>query len=361
MLLYQIALTLIPKIGDKTARKLLTHYPIAKDIFSATSRDLKDIGFSQIAIDAIKKSDVLKQAEDEVKFIEKHNIKTLFYSEENYPYRLRFCDDAPVLLYYRGDVNFDHSKIISVVGTRMASEYGRAICRKIIEDLSSVIDIIVVSGLAHGIDTQAHTVSVENKISTIGVVAHGHDTLYPKINSKLAAQMLENGAVVTEFKSKTNPDRENFPKRNRIIAGLADAVLVVEAAKKGGALITADIANSYGREVFAVPGRVGDIFSEGCNNLIYANKAILAQSADDILLAMNWKPKKKKNKQLKLFTDLSEEELKIVNYLQKQNPSDIDSIILFNEISPTQAASVLLNLELKNVINCLPGKRYCLS
>lgn len=361
MLLYQIALTLIPKIGDKSARKLLTHYPNAKDIFLASSKDLKDIGFSQIAIDAIKKSDVLKQAEEEVKFVEKHNIKTLFYSEENYPYRLRFCDDAPVLLYYRGDVNFDHSKIISVVGTRMATEYGRAICRKIIEDLSSVIDIIVVSGLAHGIDTQAHTVSVEHKIPTIGVVAHGHDTLYPKINSKLAAQMLENGAVITEFKSKTIPDRENFPKRNRIIAGLADAVLVVEAAKKGGALITADIANSYGREVFAVPGRVGDTFSEGCNNLIYANKAILAQSADDILLAMNWKPKKKKNKQLKLFADLNDEELKIVNYLQKQNPADIDSIILFNEITPTQAASVLLNLELKNVINCLPGKRYALS
>ncbi len=361
MLLYQIALTLIPKIGDKSARKLLDHYPNAKDIFSATSSDLKEIGFTQLAINAIKKADVLREAEEELKFVEKHKIKTFFYSDENYPHRLRFCDDAPVLLYYRGDANFDHSKIISVVGTRMATEYGKMICKKIIQELSSEIDIIVVSGLAHGIDTHAHTVAVENNIPTIGVVAHGHDTIYPKINAKLASQMLENGAVITEFKSKTIPDRENFPKRNRIIAGLADAVLVVEAAKKGGALITADIANSYGREVFAVPGRVGDTFSEGCNNLIFSNKAILSQSAEDILLAMNWKPKKKKNKQLKLFTDLNEMEAKIVNYLQKNNPSDIDSIILLNNISPTQAATVLLNLELMNVINCLPGKRYSLA
>ncbi len=361
MLLYQIALTLIPKIGDKSARKLLNHYPNAQDIFSASSRDLKEIGFTQTAITAIKNADVLKEAEDELNFIEKHKIKTLFYSDENYPHRLRFCDDAPVLLYYRGDVNFDHTKIISVVGTRMATEYGKYICKKIIEELSAEIDIIVVSGLAHGIDTQAHTVAVENNIPTIGVVAHGLDTIYPKINAKLASKMLENGSVLTEFKSKTIPDRENFPKRNRIIAGLCDAVLVVEAAKKGGALITADIANSYGREVFAVPGRVGDTFSEGCNNLIFSNKAILSQSAEDVLLAMNWKPKKKKTKQLKLFTDLDEMELKIVNYLQKNNPSDIDSLILNNDISATQAASVLLNLELKNIINCLPGKRYSLA
>ncbi len=359
MLLHQIALTLIPKIGDKTARKLLSIYPNVSDIFLAKPKDLKAAGFSKVAIQSITKSEVLRMAEEELKFIEKNEIKTLFYADENYPYRLRFCDDAPVLLYYKGNVNFDHSKVLSVVGTRMATEYGKHICRKVIEDVASAVDIVIVSGLAHGIDTQAHTVALENNIPTIGVVAHGHDILYPRLNTKLAANMLHNGAVITEFRSNTIPDRENFPKRNRIIAGLSDAVLVVEAARKGGALITAEIANSYGREVFAFPGRIGDPYSEGCNNLINKNKAILIQSADDILNSMNWKPKKNKNKQLKLFIDLSDDEAKLVNFIHHNELADIDTIIQKNELNPTHAASLLLSLELKNAIQCMPGKRYC--
>ena len=358
MLLHQIALTLIPKIGDKTARKLLNFYPDASEIFSAKPRDLKTAGFSQIAIQAIKKSDVMRIAEEELKFIEKNDIKTLFYSDENYPYRLKFCDDAPVLLYYKGNVNFDHPKIISIVGTRMATDYGKQMCRRLIEDISAAVDIVIVSGLAHGIDTQAHSIALDNNIPTIGVVAHGHDIIYPRLNTKLASNMLHNGAIITEFRSKTIPDRENFPKRNRIIAGLSDAVLVVEAARKGGALITAEIANSYGREVFALPGRIGDTYSEGCNNLINGNKAILTQSAEDVLNAMNWKPKKNKNKQLKLFVDLNDEEAKIVNFLNNNELADIDTIINKNELNPTKAASLLLSLELKNIIECKPGKRY---
>ncbi|MDD2344995.1 MAG: DNA-processing protein DprA [Bacteroidales bacterium] len=361
MLLHKIALTLIPKIGDKTARKLLSIYPDVSDIFLAKPKDLIAAGFSRAAIQSITKSDVMRMAEEELKFIEKNEIKTLFYADENYPYRLRFCDDAPVLLYYKGNINFDHPKILSVVGTRMATEYGKNICRRIIEEMSLSVDLMIVSGLAHGIDTQAHTVALDNNVPTIGVVAHGHDILYPRLNTKLAANMLHNGAIITEFRSKTIPDRENFPKRNRIIAGLSDAVLVIEAARKGGALITAEIANSYGREVFAVPGKIGDAYSEGCNNLISANKAMLVQSADDILTSMNWKPQKNRNKQLKLFVDLSEEESKLMIFIQKNEVVDIDTIIYKNELSPTHAATLLLSLELKNLIQCMPGKRYSIS
>ncbi|MGI6321619.1 MAG: DNA-processing protein DprA [Bacteroidales bacterium] len=357
MLLYQIALTLIPRIGHRSARRLLQDFT-PDEVFRATPTMLESAGFHQMAIQAITKSDVFPKAEKELSFIQKNEIKTLFYTDESFPYRLKFCDDTPVLLYYRGDFDFNATKIISIVGTRKSTDYGVQITRKIIEDLSIHLDIVVVSGLAYGIDTAAHHSSLEFNVPTVGVVAHGLDILYPSQNRKLAKDMLETGAIISEFPSGTIPDRENFPQRNRIIAGLADAVLVVEAAKKGGALITAELANSYGREVFAIPGRINDTYSEGCNKLINNNKAILTQSANDIMNAMNWRKKKKSETQLNLFADLNKEEQSVVDFLKRNANADIDSIIEKNNLNSTKAASILLNLELKGLIYTLPGKRY---
>ncbi len=360
MLLHQIALTKVPQIGDITAKKLLFHFGDAKSVFSAKSKDLLAAGFSKLVIQSIKKSNALKEAESELKFVEKHNITPVFYTEPNYPYRLKFCDDGPILMYYRGNANLNYTRILSIVGTRKITEYGKWIGRKIIEDLANY-NILIVSGLAYGADTIAHQAALDNNIPTVGITAHGHDMLYPAENRKMAKSMLELGGILTEFPSETTPNRENFPKRNRIIAGLSDATLILEASAKGGALITADIANSYSRDVFAIPGKVNDPMSEGCNNLIKYNKAALITSAADIVRSMNWEPKSIKNNQISLFQELSDEEMKVAKILSDNGDCGIDMLINNSEVSATKMASILLNLEFKNIIRCMPGKRYALN
>ena len=360
MLLYQIALTKLPQIGDITAKKLLFHFGDAQSVFKAKSKDILAAGFSKLVIRSLKSASAMKEAELEATFVEKNNITPVFYTEANYPYRLKFCDDGPILMYYRGSANLNYSRIISIVGTRKITEYGKWMGKKIIEELADS-NILIVSGLAYGADTIAHQTALDMGIPTVGITAHGHDTLYPAENRKMAKMMLETGGILTEFTSKTIPNRENFPKRNRIIAGLADATLVIEASAKGGALITADIANSYSRDVFAIPGRTNDPMSEGCNNLIKYNKAALVTSAADIIRSMSWEPKSVKNKQTSLFQELTEQEMIVAIMLSDHGDCGIDLLINTLEMSATKMASVLLNLEFKNIIRCMPGKRYALN
>lgn len=360
MLLHQIALTKVPQIGDVTAKKLLFHFGDAKAVFSAKSKDLLEAGFSKLVIHSLKSNSALKEAEKEVEFVEKNNITPVFYTDANYPYRLKFCDDGPILMYYRGNANLNYTRILSIVGTRKITDYGKWMGRKLVEELSDY-NVLIVSGLAYGADTVAHQSALDFGVPTVGITAHGHDRLYPAENRKMAKKMLEIGGILTEFPSGTLPNRENFPKRNRIIAGLADATLIIEAGSKGGALITADIANSYSRDVFAIPGRTNDPMSEGCNNLIKYNKAALITSAKDIVRSMNWEPKTVQNKQTSLFQELTEDELVVAKMLSDHGDCGIDMLINISEYSASKMAAILLSLEFKNLIRCIPGKRYILN
>lgn len=361
-IIHQIGLTLIPGVGQVTARNLLMHFGSAAAVFKAKNKDLLAVnGVGTVTANQITGSNVLIQAQEQLKFIEKHQIEVLFFTEDNYPRRLRECNDAPVLLYYKGTANLNHPRIISVVGTRMATDYGRQLCAALAESLKSY-DVLVVSGLAYGIDITAHKESLKNNIPTVGVLGHGLDRVYPYHHQQIARDMLLNGGLLTEFPLNTVPDRENFPKRNRIIAGMADATVVVEATVKGGALITADIANSYNRDVFAFPGRVKDEFSQGCNFLIKTNRAALINHPLDLAYYMNLEEinPEKKNMQTQLPLGLSTEEIKIMEVL-KVAPSMVDEISSKTCIPQSKLAIHLLNLEMQGILRGLPGKMYQLN
>ena len=359
-LLYQIALTLVPNIGDVHTKALVTIYGDAQSIFKAKRKELDHIeGIGTIRAGSIKDFTDFSSAEAEIKFIEKYKITPLFITAENYPKRLLNCYDSPVLLYYRGNADLNGSKIISIVGTRNNSDYGRMVCEKFIEDLRSE-NILVASGLAFGIDTIAHKAALKNNLQTVAVLAHGLDRIYPRQNKSLAKQVVEQGGLLTEFISNTNPDKQNFPKRNRIVAGICDAVIVMESGKKGGSLITAELGNGYNKDVFAIPGRINDTKSEGCNYLIKNNKAALINSADDFLEMMNWKatPKPSAKKQRELFIELSPDEKIVVDILQQQDGIQIDQLYFKSGLSSSAVATALLMLEMQNVVQSLPGKVY---
>ncbi len=362
LLLHQIGITLIPGVGDINGRKLISHCGGVEAVFKERKEALLKIpGIGSATVNSIISQSVLKRAEEEIAFIEKHNISSLFYLDKSYPRRLGHCADAPMMVYYKGSADLNSQKVVSIVGTRMATDYGRRICNEIIEELAT-INVLVVSGLAYGIDTCAHKAALKNDIDTIGVLAHGLDRLYPADNRKLAKEMGSQGGLLTEFMSKTNPDRENFPKRNRVVAGLADAVIVIESAARGGALITAGIANSYNRDVFAVPGKLNDKYSEGCNMLVKTNRAALIQSAADVILMMQWQPESKKpSKQRKLFVELSADEEIIVEILKEKQGVHIDNIVMKSGFTGSKIAALLLNLEFEGVVSCLPGKMYRLN
>ncbi len=358
MLLHQIALTLIPGIGDINGKKLVAYCGSAEAVFKESKKNLLKIpGMGDTTADAIAKHNVFSRAEEEIIFIEKEGITPLYFLDENYPFRLKHCMDSPILIYTKGNADYNCDKVVSIVGTRRASEYGREFCDKIIEDLSE-LDILVISGLAYGIDTQSHKSALKYGLKTVGVLAHGLDRLYPQQNSSLAKNMLEQGGLVTDFTSGTNPDRENFPKRNRIVAGLCDALIVIESAKRGGALITANIANSYSRDVFALPGKVNDKYSEGCNFLVKTNKASLMQSAQDVRYIMNWLEKPLAGKQVKLFRELNQEEQTVMDILKEYGECSIDFIVLNSKLASSKIAAVLLNLEFDGMVKCLPGKMF---
>ena len=359
-LLYQIALTLVPNIGDIHAKALVNIYGDAQSIFKAKRKELESIeGIGTIRAGSIKAFQNFQSSEDEIAFIEKYKITPLFITDKNYPQRLLNCYDSPALLYYRGNADLNTSKIIAVVGTRNNSDYGKTVCEKIMENLASE-NILVVSGLAFGIDTIAHKAALKNNLQTIGVLAHGLDRIYPAQNKTLAKQMIEHGGLLTEFISHTNPDKQNFPKRNRIVAGISDAVIIMETGKKGGSLITAELGNNYNKDVFAIPGRVNDSKSEGCNYLIKNNKAALINGANDLLEMMNWKPVDKPavKKQRELFIELTPDEKIVVAILQQQEAVHIDEMYFKSGLSSSAVAAALLMLEMQGVVASMPGKLY---
>jgi len=357
----QVALTLLPGVGSVLAKNLVSYCGSVEAVFRKKKYHLEKIpGIGSERAEAIFNQDVFQRAEAEVQFIRKHKIKTYFYLDENYPARLKNCDDAPVLLFMKGEADLNASRMIAIVGTRNATDYGRQITEMLVEGFSAY-HVTVVSGLAYGIDIIAHRAALKNNMPTIGVTAHGLDRIYPSSHKPVAEKMVQQGGILTEFISKTNPDRENFPARNRVVAGMTDATIVVESAIKGGALITADIANSYNRDVFAVPGKIGEEYSEGCHEIIRMNKAMLVESADQVAEMLNWNDNPgsaKESKQLKFFHELNPEERILVDLLSQKGKLNIDHLTLQSNMPVSRVSSLLLDLEFAGVLRSLPGKMY---
>ncbi len=359
---YKIALSLIPKVGHITAKKLVSYIGSFEGVFTEKKNSLIKIpGIGNTLADLIINSDVLPKAEEELVFIKENEISTIFYLDKNYPERLKYCEDAPILLYTKGSANLNSRKIISIIGTRKATTEGIAFCRKLVKDLKTRNhNPIIVSGLAYGIDAAAHRAALDNNLDTIAVLGHGLDIIYPASHKKLATEIKTQGMLITDFPSKSIRDKNNFIKRNRIIAGLSDATIVIESGSKGGSLVTADIANSYNRDVFAVPGRVSDEYSIGCNNLIKSNKAAMLTSIDDLEYILGWEPTQpeKANIQGSLFANLNEEEKLIADILKTEDEIPIDTICLKSNMPTSKVSPILLNLEFMGVVKTLPGKTY---
>jgi DNA processing protein len=361
-LIYRLALTMIPELGSVKARLLTEHFGDATSVFSAKKKELSCIeGVGELCARRLKEWNNFHEAEEEITFAEKHQLQILFITDKNYPQRLLHCYDPPTVLFYRGNAHLNHSRIISIIGTRNHTDYGKQVTEQLITDLASQ-NILVVSGLAFGIDAIAHKASIQHQIPTIGVLAHGMDTLYPLQHKFLAKEMLSQGGLLTEFRQNTKPDKHNFPKRNRIVAGMADATIVIETAVKGGSMITAELACNYNRDLFAVPGKITDSRSSGCLKLIRQNKATLLTDAEQLIETMGWEEKKKiSKKQKELFIELSVEEKIIINLLKETEALSVDVLYIKSGLSSSTVAAVILNLELQNVICSLPGKMYRLS
>lgn len=359
--LYQIALTHIPQIGAVCGRLLVEHFGDAHSVFKASTAQLCKLdGVGEVRAHAIHRFKSWVQAEEELRFIESNRITPLFIRSKAYPQRLLNCPDAPVLLYQKGETALNASHVVAVVGTRHQTDYGKQLTEKLIADLAS-LQVLVISGLAYGIDALAHKASVEHNLPTIGVLAHGLDALYPPRHRSLAATMLEHGgSLLTEFGSGTQPDKHNFPIRNRIVAGLSDAVVVVETGLTGGSLITAELANGYNRDVFAFPGRTTDFRSQGCNELIRNNKAALITQAADLISYMNWDSVSPGTtvRQPELFVELTEDEKKLIQLLREKGQLNVDELNWHSQLSNSQLAATLLSLELKNQIRALPGSVF---
>lgn len=359
-LLYEVALTLIPGIGDVNAKKLIAYCGGAEAVFEEKRKNLLNIpGIGERTVESIVSQNVLQRAERELNFADRNGIRILYYLNSDYPRRLQHCYDSPVIIYCKGNTDLNVEKIVGVVGTRNVTDYGKTLTEKLIQDLVDD-DVLVVSGLAYGVDTCAHKAALKNNLTTAAVLAHGFQTIYPSANASLSRKMIESGGcLLTEHISGTEPDKENFPKRNRIVSGMIDCLVVVESAAKGGALITAEIANNYDREVFAFPGRIGDTYSEGCNKIIKTNKANLLTNVDDLRYIMRWNDDRKiQPKQMRMFREFNQEEQKVMDVFGDDNIVYLDKIITDTMLSPTKIASVLLSLEFDGILAALPGKRY---
>lgn len=364
---HQLALTFIKGIGPTLSRSLLAYFGSAEEIFKVPPARFKMVpGISSKTIEQLNLNEALTLAQRELDYVEKNGIDVIFYTDSRYPKKLKNCNDAPILLYSKGNANLNQQRIVSIVGTRNATDYGRQLCKQLLEDLQQY-DVLVVSGLALGIDVAAHKESLRLNIPTVGVLGHGLDRLYPAQNRAVADKMLLNGGLLSEYPWGTKPDRENFPQRNRIVAGMSDVTVVIEAGIKGGALITAEIANSYNRDVFAFPGRITDEYSEGCNFLIRNNKAGLLSCAADLAFLLGWdKPEtgkaKTKPQQFALPIDLNQQERTIWETLQQHNaPLAIDELSIKLGMPISQLAMNLLNMEMQGYINAKPGKMYAIS
>lgn len=359
--LFKIALTRIPHVGAVTAKNLISYCGSLEAIFRTKKTALMRIpGVGETLAYNILNSDCLIQAEKELDFVREHEIRIFFFTDDTYPRRLKPFPQSPVLLYGKGKCPLNEPRVLSVVGTRKPTSYGRMQCEKIIRELSA-FNILVVSGLAYGIDILAHRSCLENGIPTVGILGSGIGRLYPSTHRPVAEEMLAEGGILSEFSFKTGPDKENFPARNRVVAALSDATLVVESAGRGGSLITAAFANAFHRDVFALPGRVNDRVSAGCNTLIKDHQAQLVETAADIAAFMDWATQSvTKGIQTQLFAELNDQERLIFELLQEKKERDIDSLSYFAKMKNSEISSVLLSLEFKGIIKALPGKRYTL-
>jgi DNA processing protein len=362
-LIYRIALTKIPGVGDIIARNLLRGLGDEEVIFTESKKALLAAGISARIIEEIKRPALLEEAQREAEFVGKNRIRPIFISDKEYPSRLIDCVDAPVLLYYKGNADLNSKKIVSIVGTRKATSYATDFCETFLRELSSLFpDIVIASGLAYGIDIHAHRTSLKSGLKTVGVLAHGLDRIYPSVHQRTALEMTAQGGLLTEFPSGTNADKHNFVRRNRIVAGMADAVIVLESGEKGGSLITAEIACSYYKDVFALPGRTIDIQSAGCNNLIVNNKAVLLQSAESFVRQMGWgnassKISSAQPRQRELLLDLTNEERAIYDALCTEE-MQVNLLAVKANIPLSKLFYILLDMEMRGIIKPLPGGVY---
>ncbi len=359
---YKIAISLLPGIGSILARRIIEHTGSAEGIFHEKRPTLEKIpGIGTKLARVARQPGILEKAEKELEFMRKYRIRGYFYLDEDYPFRLKNCADGPVVLYVKGNSGPDHPRMISIVGTRSATTYGLTVCQQFIRELAERGHrLVVVSGLAYGIDVCAHRSALKNGFPTLAVMGHGLSTVYPSQHLQVARKIARQGALVTDFPGDARPERNNFIKRNRIIAGLTDATIIIESALKGGALITADIAGSYNRDVFCFPGRTHDAYSSGCNWLIKTNRASLIENASDLEYMMGWDagPDDRKNLQKALLPELEEEEKKLLDILGKGDDMNMDTICRQTGLPVNKISSLLLNLEFKGLISSLPGNIY---
>ncbi|MBQ4229132.1 MAG: DNA-processing protein DprA [Bacteroidaceae bacterium] len=366
--LYMMALTQVPSLSLTNLHLLIDELGSASAIYE-NRKNLKQVlpSASPKFLDGMGDfCNYLKRAEEELEFCRKGKIRCLGLNDEDYPQRLKDCNDAPVLLYYRGSANLNSQHIVSMVGTRQITNYGKDLCRSFVRDLKQVCpDALVVSGLAYGVDVNCHRAALEQGLETVGVLAHGLDQIYPRHHRETAKQMVDQGGLLTEYMSNTIIDKRNFVQRNRIVAGVSDAVIVVESATKGGSLITAEIAQSYNRQVWAFPGRVFDTYSSGCNMLIFKNKASLLTNAEDFCLEMGWTDDVQHQKQLsegiqqELFADdYSAEEQSVLQALARDDSKQINVLAVETNIAIGELSSLLFSLEMKGAVQSLVGGRY---
>ncbi len=359
---YLIALSQVKDVGPVSARSLLKEFGTASNIFKLRKGELLKVnGLGAIRASAIKDFNEWERVDKELAFIEKQEIQCLAMDNEAYPNQLKHCIDAPIILYYKGVANLNNSKIISIIGRRLCTDYGRRILDKFVAELAPY-NVLIVSGLAIGIDIYAHRQALLNNMVTVGVLAHGLDKIYPTQHSGTAKEMLINGGLLSEYISETNPDRENFPTRNRIVAGMSEATIVVETDIKGGSIITANLANGYNKDVMAFPGNINAQTSAGCNYLIKTNRANLITCAADVVDLLNWEPKKTVKKvQKELFIELTTEERTIVDILTEHGTVHTDQLRTLANISLSRFAGVTINLEMQGIITLLPAKLYKLA
>lgn len=354
---YQIALSFLFGFGPVKTRQLLQSVDEIEEIFLLSFTQLSRL--TRFKVDILKKmnrDEALDKAVNVLKDLERFDIDFVFYTDPQYPRRLKQCEDAPIVLYTRGTYDLNDTRFVAIVGTRDATDYGRKICQDLIESFRGT-NIVVVSGMAYGIDITIHQLCIENGVDTIGVMAHGLEIVYPSLHRGTAKKMLSSGGLLSEYPPNTNPDRENFPMRNRIVAGLCDATIVVESKLKGGSLITADLANDYNRDVFAFPGNVFDVCSEGCNQLIAANKAHLVRNGLDFLTKMGWDLDVKNPVQKSIFPSLNVDEQLVVNALEFAGQKNIDMLATELNLPSSKLSVLLFQLEMNGVLKTLPGNR----
>jgi len=360
--LYQVALKLLEHVGPLRARKLVSYCGGVQRVFESSVKELSEIPeMGPLLARKLNRHAALTLAEKELKLIDAAGIQTYFYLDEDYPCRLKHCADAPVLLYGKGYIKPNQQRVVSIIGTRKCSDYGIRFTDRLVEALAPY-NVLVVSGLAYGIDTQSHRAAVANNLPTIGVLGHSLDRIYPGANAALAKKMLEKGGLLSEFEFGTGPDRENFPQRNRVVAGMSDATIVIESPLKGGSIITAKMAAGYHRDVFAVPGDVDAINSGGCHMLIKTNQASLIESAEDLVYQMGWeKQSQTKHIQKQIFLDLNDDEQSLFHLLKTRGKQSIDTLSIESGLPMSKTSIILLEMEFKGVVRSLPGKMFSLN